>query len=174
MAPTQKRKLTDESPSDTVTEPPATKRLKTHVCHTCEELKPSNQFPLLRDPGHDHDRNTCRSCYQDWLRVQLGVERWDEMLCPECELHLSPHAISKILTAVEYKKYVLKPSYLLKEKSPRPLPSTTGSSKSLDKRLIDMQIRKDGLSFDPFLASRFYVVHRRRLHLRSDPPRGAV
>ncbi|GAB7338858.1 hypothetical protein MBLNU457_5544t2 [Dothideomycetes sp. NU457] len=105
MEPTYKRKSTDESPSENATAPPPPKRQKTRGCLTCEELKPVNQFPLLRDRGHDHERNTCRSCYQDWLRTQMGIERWDEMLCPECETHLSPYAISKILNAYDYSKY---------------------------------------------------------------------
>lgn len=104
MEATHKRKSTDESPSDNATAPP-TKRQKTRVCHTCEDTKPANQFPLLRDRGHDHDRNTCRLCYQEYLRYCLEDEGWDKMLCPECDVLLSPRAISKILNASDYSKY---------------------------------------------------------------------
>jgi len=107
MAPTHKRKLSDgDGVLDAPTDAPP-KRQKGHVCHTCEDFKANNQFPLLHDPGHEHDRNTCRGCYRDWLLIQLETEKWDEIQCPECELQLSMKAMSKILNAVEYRRYVL-------------------------------------------------------------------
>jgi len=87
-----KRKRTEDSDDESVKHPKDDRK----VCISCDEPTAKNQFPRHLQPGHDHERNTCRSCFSKWIDSQLSDGQSDQIKCPECDLVLTFRAIKGV------------------------------------------------------------------------------
>jgi len=76
------------------------------TCSTCLKEKAMNQFPKHAELRHDRERETCRPCFQDWIKIRLSIEFWDQLRCPQCAVLLSQRVIKHIATRKTYLELV--------------------------------------------------------------------
>lgn len=81
--------------------------MKRVTCTTCDRDLPSNQFPKTPDDSKcDHDRETCKRCWHQWLASQVDSKSYDQISCAQCTTILGQNEIRLLATPAVYEKYL--------------------------------------------------------------------
>lgn len=86
------------------------KAMSKKTCASCETELALNQFPKHRRPSaHQHERNTCRNCFRNWVNSQIESKPWDQIGCPECSTLLQYDKIKAFAQEATFDKSVITP-----------------------------------------------------------------
>ena len=76
-------------------------------CTVCDRPLRSNSFPAIpNDSTCNHDHQTCRRCWQQWLIVQISTTNVHQISCVQCNKVLGQSEIRAVATPADYQKYL--------------------------------------------------------------------
>ncbi|EMC91631.1 hypothetical protein BAUCODRAFT_299438 [Baudoinia panamericana UAMH 10762] len=79
--------------------------MKRKTCLTCDRHLPANAFPKINEECQ-HERETCRRCWYQWLALQLETKQWDQITCAQCPTKLGQADIRALAKPAVYTKYL--------------------------------------------------------------------
>ncbi|CZT24950.1 uncharacterized protein RCC_10679 [Ramularia collo-cygni] len=88
--------------------PPKTrqkKKTKRSECSICNRSLANSAFPKISDKC-DHTRDTCRKCWNAWLKEQIDSVAADQIGCVQCSRILEESDIRKLARPASYAAYL--------------------------------------------------------------------
>lgn len=77
-------------------------------CTTCEHECPEEErFPSVPQAcAETHEAETCLTCWQQWLEVQVGSQSYDQISCVQCSNKLNQLDIKRLATTAIFEQYL--------------------------------------------------------------------
>ncbi|KAK5682039.1 hypothetical protein LTR17_027415 [Elasticomyces elasticus] len=71
--------------------------MKRKKCTTCLRRLSPGQFPKHPEGSKcQHERETCRTCWRQWLEAQVASKQFDQITCAQCDNVMGPDEIKLI------------------------------------------------------------------------------
>lgn len=79
--------------------------MKRIECSICTRNMPLSSFPIL-SAKCEHPRETCRKCWNDWLKAQIDTIRAEKIKCVQCPRILDQSDIKRLARPAAYETYL--------------------------------------------------------------------
>ncbi|KAK5118181.1 hypothetical protein LTR85_008161 [Meristemomyces frigidus] len=81
--------------------------MKKTRCTTCARNLPIAQFPKHPEGSNcEHERETCRRCWHQWLESQVASKPFDQISCAQCSKLLGQGEVRALATPAVYERYL--------------------------------------------------------------------
>lgn len=82
-----------------------TTKMKRTRCSTCDRNLPTAQFPKHPEGSKcEHERETCRRCWHQWLEAQVASKPFDQISCAQCNNILAQGEIRTLAMPAVYQR----------------------------------------------------------------------